>query len=292
MSGWIKLHRQIVNSSKFADPDILRLWILCLTKASHKETVVVIDKREVPLTPGQFITGRFSLHQDYNALLSPRKKIPETTLWNWLKRLESWGDLDIKTTNKYSVVTVLKWNDYQETLTADGQQIDNRLTANGQQIDTNKNVKNLENEKNVINITTTTDTLTLNPFKLFVSEGFGTISYVIAEHIGMMIDDYGERWVVEAMKSASIQGVRTLRYVEGILKRYKSEGIDEPWKVERKTVQAPKRTYSPNKSIKPTIPTVSSTSNDPISSEELAEIKALAKKFDREGSNERKAASN
>lgn len=149
MSGWIKLHRQITKSSKFADPDILRLWILCLTKATHKETMVVIEKTEIPLEPGQFVTGRFSLSDDYNSALSPRKKIKDTTLWSWLKRLEEWGDLDIKSSNKYSVVSILKWSEYQESLTTELQQTDNKLTTKPQQTDTNKNVKNLKNEKNV-----------------------------------------------------------------------------------------------------------------------------------------------
>lgn len=150
MSGWIKLHRQIVTSSKFADPDILRLWILCLTKAAHKETVAVIDRQEIPLLPGQFVTGRFSLHEDYNSVLAPRKKIKDTTLWNWLQRLEKWGDLDIKSTNKYSVVTVLKWTEYQGTLTTEPQQIDNRLTTEPQQFDTNKKLKKKEELKHIV----------------------------------------------------------------------------------------------------------------------------------------------
>lgn len=175
MSGWIKLHRQLVNSSKFADPDILRLWILCLTKATHKDTVVVIDRQEIPLSPGQFITGRYSLDQDYNAILAPRKKIKDTTLWSWLQRLEKWGDLDIKSTNKYSVVTVLKWSDYQETLTTEPQQTDNRLTTELQQFDTNKNVKNLENlkkEKNKELKPNTFSVYTTNPEFLSTLESF------------------------------------------------------------------------------------------------------------------------
>lgn len=70
-----------------------------------------------------------------------------------------------------------------------------------------------------------------NPFKLFESEGFGTISKSIGERIGYMIDDYGERWVCEAMKEAVYYGKRTLPYVEGILKRWQTDGIDSPWEV-------------------------------------------------------------
>jgi predicted phage replisome organizer len=87
----------------------------------------------------------------------------------------------------------------------------------------------LEKEKEKELITSSS----INPFKLFESEGFGTISSVIAEKLGMFIDDYGERWVIEAMKVAVLQSKRTLSYVDGILKRWKAEGIDSPWEKER-----------------------------------------------------------
>lgn len=151
MQGWYKLHRKITESPIFCDADMLRLWILCLSKATHKEKTILIEKQEVNLLPGQFITGRYSLYDDYNRGVAPRKKIKDTTLWNWLKKLELLGNIDIKTTNKYSVVTVIKWDEYQSndtTLTTEPQQIDNRLTTEPQQIDTNKNVKNIENVKN------------------------------------------------------------------------------------------------------------------------------------------------
>lgn len=156
MDGWIKLHRKIVESAIFSDPDLLRLWIYCLSKAAYRPTTVIIEKQEILLKPGQFVTGRFSLHAEYNAGVAPRKKIKETTLWNWLKRLEKFGNLDIKSYNKYSVVTVVKWDEYQDTLTTEQQQNDNRLTTERQQIDTNKNLKNLEKEKKLNNISPTT----------------------------------------------------------------------------------------------------------------------------------------
>lgn len=152
MDGWLKLHRQIITSSKFADPDILRLWILCLAKASHKPNTVIIEKKVIHLQPGQFVTGRYSLHQEYNSMLAPRNHVKDTTLWSWLKRLEQWGDLDIKSTNKFSVISVVKWHEYQDTLTTEPQQNDNRMTTEPQQTDTNKNVKNAKEGKEVKHI--------------------------------------------------------------------------------------------------------------------------------------------
>ncbi len=77
-------------------------------------------------------------------------------------------------------------------------------------------------------ITTTTE----NPFRLFESEGFGTISQTIGDKLGHMIDEYGERWVCEAMKIAVYRGRRNLGYVDGILKSFQTSGIDQPWLAE------------------------------------------------------------
>jgi DnaD/phage-associated family protein len=71
-----------------------------------------------------------------------------------------------------------------------------------------------------------------NPFKLFESEGFGTLSDVIGQKLGDFIDEYGERWVCEAMKEAAYYQKRNLPYVRSILDRYRSSGIDEPWKTD------------------------------------------------------------
>ena len=51
--------------------------------------------------------------------------------------------LNIKKTNKYSVVSIVKWHEYQET----EQQLNNNRTTDEQQLNTNKNVKNVKNEK-------------------------------------------------------------------------------------------------------------------------------------------------
>lgn len=57
--------------------------------------------------------------------------------------------IDIKPTNKYSIVTICNWDSYQGDNQQKGQQIDNRLTTTGQQPDTNKNVKKVKNVKNI-----------------------------------------------------------------------------------------------------------------------------------------------
>lgn len=147
MDGWIKVHRKIADSPVFADPDIFRLWMLCLLKATYVRRSILLDKEEIILGPGQFVTGRKSLSQEYNDLLSPKKKVKETTLWHWMQKLKKWRKIDIQSTNKYSLITIVKWGEYQGDLTTDQQQIDNKSTTNRQQVDTNKKDKERQNKK-------------------------------------------------------------------------------------------------------------------------------------------------
>ena len=65
---WLKLWRKLIKSPVFQDEGLLKLWILCLCKASHKKTHVKVDGIVKPITleAGQFITGRFKLHGNYH----------------------------------------------------------------------------------------------------------------------------------------------------------------------------------------------------------------------------------
>jgi hypothetical protein len=151
MDGWIRLHRKIRENPIFNDMQLFRLWIICLTEATYKERDQMVGKQLAHLMPGEFVTGRFSLNELYNAGLGRKENKPPTTTWRWLEVLESNGFVVIKSNNKYSVVSIAKWMDYQQSDDQDGQQIGqqvvNNLSTNGQQVVTNKKVKNVNNPK-------------------------------------------------------------------------------------------------------------------------------------------------
>ncbi|AYB47988.1 DnaD domain protein [Paenibacillus lautus] len=117
----------------------------------------------------------------------------------------------------------------------------------------------------------------MNPYRMFENEGFGTISSVIKDQIDDLVNDYGSRWVCEAMKKSVVSGKRKISYVKGILKNWKAEGIDEPWTKE----EPKKRTGSQSKSGKPTIPIMT---NEPppdnqITDEQMAEMMEFARQM-------------
>jgi len=118
--GYIKLWRRSLDSSIFAHEGLWKLFCLCLMKATHKETDVTVSGvlKPIRLLPGQFITGRWSLHEDYHqAYLKKkytRKAAPTAiTLYRWLLSLRDMQILNIKTYNKFSVISICNWNQYQ-----------------------------------------------------------------------------------------------------------------------------------------------------------------------------------
>lgn len=147
MQGWIKLHRKIRLNPVFADMNLLRLWLICLTEATHKEYDALVGRQVVKLEPGQFITGRFDLHKMFNEGLKKSDRASEYTVWRWLLTLQELEFLSIKSSNKFSIVSIVKWAEYQFTEQENEQQMSNKRAANEQQMSTNKNVKKEKNVK-------------------------------------------------------------------------------------------------------------------------------------------------
>jgi hypothetical protein len=149
MEGWIKLHRQILDSPVFAHQTALKIWIWCLCKASHSgksfsistgkgETIVTIDR-------GQFIFGRFKAEEELG--------INGSTIYKWIHKFSDEMDMiNIVSNNHYSIITILNFNDFQDIetdkVTTKEQPKNNQVTAKEQPSNTYKNDKNVKNEEN------------------------------------------------------------------------------------------------------------------------------------------------
>jgi len=130
MEGWIKLHRKIKDNPIYKNSKALHCWIECLLRANHTREVVYIGRKRIVLEPGQFITGREKFAEAVN--MSP------TTVWFWINSFKVDSMIDIKTTNKYSVISIKNWNKYQNL----DSKVDSKKTAKRQQKDTDNNDKN------------------------------------------------------------------------------------------------------------------------------------------------------
>src|SRR5699024_8819330 len=114
-------------------------FIYCLMKASHCDRKQLVGKQFVELGKGQFVFGRKKAAIELN--------MKESTVRDYINLLQQDEVIQVNSTNKYSVISVVNWEVYQHTEDDDRQQNDSKMTAEGQQNDTNKNVKNVKNVK-------------------------------------------------------------------------------------------------------------------------------------------------
>ena len=135
--GWIHLHRKIVNWEWYSDHNTARLFIHLVLTANHKDK----KWRGIEIKRGEHITSYQKLAEE--TTLSVRN------VRTSLNKLKMTGEVTIKTSNKYTMVAINKYDDYD---TSDKQN-DKRMTSNRQasdkQVTTNKNEKNEKNEKNI-----------------------------------------------------------------------------------------------------------------------------------------------
>ena len=133
MEGWIKIHRKLLESNVFDNEKVLKIWIWCLLKATHTEQKPIIGMQIVKLKPGQFIFGRDKAAAEL--------KMKPSTVYKYLRVLKNNGNINIKCNNKFSVVTIEKWDLYQ----TDFEKSSSKGTTKEQQRNTYKNDKNVKN---------------------------------------------------------------------------------------------------------------------------------------------------
>ncbi|MCI1894173.1 MAG: conserved phage C-terminal domain-containing protein [Lactobacillus sp.] len=143
--GWIKLYRKTRQSFVWTDPNLLKLWLLLLIKASHSDSKFLFNGQEISVTSGQLVTGAHVLASEMNEGVPRDKAVTWRSVWRWVKKFENAEMLTIKSTSQYSVITITNFNNYQSSdkrVTSDCQSTDNQVT-------TYKNLKNEKNEKNI-----------------------------------------------------------------------------------------------------------------------------------------------
>ncbi|UOQ94060.1 DnaD domain protein [Halobacillus shinanisalinarum] len=226
MQGWIKLHRKILHSEIFENEKMLKVFIYCLTKSSHKEAETRVGRQKVQLEPGQFIFGRKKASAELN--------MNESTVRDYLKILQEDGVITIHSTNKYSVITVDNWAIYQSNeedddnkTTPESQQKDSPLPSKGQQKDTFKNEQELKEVKNVEEfIPTSTTGHAQGDAIQFYQTNFGMIRPQISEELLTWIEDLGEQMVIEAMKRSLDRNKPSWGYVKSILHSWVNKGVE------------------------------------------------------------------
>lgn len=103
--GYIKLYRGFMDHPFYKDSDIKAVWLHLLFLATSKPYETMLGNQVVQLEPGQLICGTFDLA---NELGLSRQNIRTI-----LGKLEAEGMIARNSTNKGSLITVVKYSAYQ-----------------------------------------------------------------------------------------------------------------------------------------------------------------------------------
>lgn len=152
-NSFIKLHRRILKWEWYTDPNMFHFFLHLLLKASFKDG----RYRGVDVKKGQLVTGRIELATDTG--------LSEMQIRTCIKKLKSTNEITTFATNKYTIITVCKYDSYQDNKVDSNQQnnqLRNQRTTNeqptsNQRVTTieeglireeGKEIKNWEYEKN------------------------------------------------------------------------------------------------------------------------------------------------
>ena len=100
-NDWVKIHRKTIDSRVFSDDFLFRLWMWCLLKANWKRGWK--NGREIP--PGSFATGELSASDQLGVSGSKWRR--------GMDKLKEFGCINTKATNRFTIVTIEKWELYQ-----------------------------------------------------------------------------------------------------------------------------------------------------------------------------------
>lgn len=137
--GYVKLWRKSLNGGILGNQKLWTFWCWCLLKATHKQIKQMVGFQEVLLEPGQFIFGRKKAAKEL--------KISERSIRTIILNLKKHEKLTIKTTNKFSVITIVNWELYQSENTKSTSKSTSNRPASDQQVTTNKNIRTKEHKK-------------------------------------------------------------------------------------------------------------------------------------------------
>ena len=209
------MHRKLLDSAVFQNADLLKVWIWCLLKATHKDYELMVGIQIVDLNPGQFITGRTKGSEEL--------KLKPSTFRDYLKALEKMGMIELKPDNKKTLVTIANWEKYQTEEGRNRQQPDNSPTTSRQQPDTNNNINNNNNINKYI-------------YSYLEEKWSLPINASIVEDLDHLVNEYGKEKVKSGIDICTEKNVRTIRYLTGVVRNGsnrkeetngKSSGFDE-----------------------------------------------------------------
>ena len=137
MSGWVKIHRKFLDWEWFNKSESVHLFLYMLLKANHKDG----QWQGINIKRGQFISSLGNISNATGISLQRIRTI--------LKKLEKTNEIELKSTSQYTIVTICKYECYQDENETTNKPITNNQQTTNKPSTTNKNDKKEKNERSI-----------------------------------------------------------------------------------------------------------------------------------------------
>ncbi|MGQ8745412.1 DNA replication protein [Klebsiella pneumoniae] len=144
--GFALLHRKIMDVPFYKDAEAAHLWVHLLLRANHEQTMVSTDVGDVMCERGEFITGRNTLAME-TGLTADRVK-------SLLRKFQNLGMITTKSNNRFTVLKVVKYDEYQSNFCpADVQQVSsqNAVVPMPAEVECPAGVQPVSTDNNILN---------------------------------------------------------------------------------------------------------------------------------------------
>lgn len=252
MTGWISIDRSIQNHWLFKEKRTFskfEAWIYLLMEANHSKAKVPIGNQIVTVERGQRLTSILTLSDLFNW---SRFKVK-----TFLDLLESDGMLEVKTTSKYTLITIVNYDFYQSEQgrnqhqndikpTSKQHQSNINPTSKQHQTNTNNNDNKDNNEKNVNN-----EKKKVTAFDFFQDNGFGFITPYNLDDLNYYLDSFendSDQIVTASLKIAKDRNKVTWGYAKSILNTWLNanlKSIEQIRAFEKQQLESKKQTNKP-----------------------------------------------
>ena len=140
--GYIKLHRSMMSWEWWHNPNLRAFWVYLLLRANWED-----GRFEGQVVPrGSFVSSYPKMAEESGASYS--------TVRRYIKRLENSGEITVKSTNRWTVISIVKYGTYQtfektseQTDEQTGEQTDEQTSEQQYKNIRNKEIKNIDDDR-------------------------------------------------------------------------------------------------------------------------------------------------
>ncbi|TSC85809.1 MAG: hypothetical protein G01um10147_1085 [Microgenomates group bacterium Gr01-1014_7] len=148
--GYVIMWRSIMDTAIWTNPKLERVYHWVMYRANHAGAEIFPTTEKVTLNPGQFVTSYPHAEREL--------KMSVGSINTYLKVLKAESIIEIKSTNKYTVITVQSWNELQNP----ERKNESKLKTERKQTETD-NTLNTFNSKNYLTINQNNNGILKNP---------------------------------------------------------------------------------------------------------------------------------